>query len=206
MTTTLIVLAHPESRSFNGAWARATAGAAQARGDRVLWSDLCAMGFDPAEGPAHYPGAAAPFDVMKTQAKAAAAGTLPVEVAGEVEKLRAADRIVFHFPLWWFAPPAMLKGWCERVLVNGGSHDTGRRFDTGLLRGTRGTVRVTTGSTPNESAFDGREGDVRMLLGRSPTPCATSASRCSSPRSSMAFTATTRARRRRRWTRGSARC
>ena len=107
--TTLIVLAHPERQSFCGAWAEASAAAAEATGDRVLWSDLYGLGFDPAEGPEHYAAPPAPFDTLKAQEQAAS-GHLPADVAAEADKIRAADRIVFHFPLWWFAPPAMLKG------------------------------------------------------------------------------------------------
>jgi NAD(P)H dehydrogenase (quinone) len=52
--TVLIVLAHPEPASFTAAWAEASAEGAEAAGARVLWSDLCAMGFDPVEGPERY--------------------------------------------------------------------------------------------------------------------------------------------------------
>ncbi len=52
MPTTLIVLAHPDPRSFNAAWARATAEAATAQGHKVIWSDLYAMGLHPAEAAA----------------------------------------------------------------------------------------------------------------------------------------------------------
>lgn len=163
MTTTLVVLAHPERRSFNGAWAQASAEAAAAQGDTVLWSDLYGMGFDPAERAAHYARGGA-FDPLKAQEEAAAAGGLPGDVAGEVAKLQAADRIVLHFPLWWFAPPAMLKGWCERALVHGLLHDVDRRFDAGLMRGRSVLFCVSTGADETEAGPSGREGDTRLLL------------------------------------------
>ncbi|SLN24672.1 NAD(P)H-dependent oxidoreductase [Roseisalinus antarcticus] len=166
MTTTLIVLAHPERRSFNGAWADATDRALRGQGDSVLWSDLNAMGFDPVEAPSHYdrPGDPAPFDVLKAQEAAAKANALPADVTAEIDKIRRADRIVFHFPLWWFAPPAMLKGWSERVLANGALHDADERFDAGRCRGKTALFCVTTGSKAAESGHDGKEGDVSMLL------------------------------------------
>lgn len=161
MTTTLIVLAHPDKRSFNGAWADATAAACIAQGHDVIWSDLYTMGFDPAERAAlHDWPAETPFDPLKAQEQTA----LPADVAAEVAKIRQADRIVFHFPLWWFAPPAMLKGWCDRALAHGTLHDVDNRFDTGLMRGKRALFCVTTGSQAAESAHNGKEGDVRMLL------------------------------------------
>jgi NAD(P)H dehydrogenase (quinone) len=162
--TTLIVLAHPDRRSFNGTWAEASAKAAEAQGDRVLWSDLYAQEFHPAEGPGRYAAPTARFDPLKVQEEAAAQGGLPGDLLAEVEKIRAADRIVFHFPLWWFAPPAMLKGWCDRCLVHGLLHDVDHRFDAGLLRGKRALFCVTTGARAEESGPDGKEGETRLLL------------------------------------------
>lgn len=166
MTATLIVLAHPERRSFNGAWADATASACRALGHAVSWSDLYALDFHPAEGPRHYQDrdSAARFDPLKAQEAAAEQDTLPEAVRQEVDKIRQADRIVFHFPMWWFAPPAMLKGWFDRVLAHGALHDVAHRFDRGLCRGKQALFCVTTGSDAQESAWNGKEGDVQMLL------------------------------------------
>lgn len=166
MTTTLVVLAHPSDRSFNAAWADASIRALADMGDTVLVSDLCAMGFDPVERAAHYAPdiVHAPFDVLKTQQAASAAGALPDDVRPELAKVRQADRIILHFPLWWFAPPAILKGWCERVLLNGAMHDTDRRFDTGDFRGRSVLFCVTTGASAAEVAHNGKEGDIALHL------------------------------------------
>ena len=155
MPTTLVVLAHPERRSFNGAWSDATETAARAQGDRVLRSDLCQMGFDPVEGVHHYtdcPEKSA-FDPLKAQERAAGTGTTPSDVQVEVDKIKQADRLVLHFPLWWFAPPAILKGWFDRAFQHGALHETNMRFDSGLIlhwlsrpwmRLTGITTRITT--------------------------------------------------------------
>ena len=166
MPTTLIVLAHPNASSFNGSWARATGDAAEKMGDQVLWSDLYALKFDPTEASYHYGSAemATSFDPLKAQEAAFEAGELPSEVVEEVEKLIRADRVIFHFPLWWFAPPAMLKGYFDRVFVHGCLHSVDRRFDTGRFRGKSALMCVTTGASQVESAFDGKEADVDMLL------------------------------------------
>lgn len=165
MTSTLIVLAHPDRTSFNGSWAQATAQASKAMGHKVLWSDLCMMNFDPVEKRSHYAGQrpGAPFDVLKVQ-EAAASNMLPRDVSAEIDKIQRADRIVFHFPIWWFSPPAILTGWCERVLANGALHDVDNRFDQGLCRGKTALFCVTTGSKASESAHNGKEGDTQMLL------------------------------------------
>ncbi|WP_439154269.1 NAD(P)H-dependent oxidoreductase [Yoonia sp.] len=166
MTTTLIVLAHPDPRSFNGAWANATRRACEALGDTVLCSDLVAMGFDPVERASHYPHRPTDtcFDALKAQEEAAAQHLLPADVKAEIEKLRRADRVVFHFPIWWFAPPAILKGWFDRVLAHGELHCVQHRFDAGHFRGKKALFCVTTGSNEKESAFNGKEGDIQMLL------------------------------------------
>jgi len=166
VTTTLIILAHPDPHSFNAEWARSSRAASEALDHEVLWTDLYATGFDPAEGPRHYPRhpAGRRFDPLKAQEEASRAGALPADVAREVAKLRRADRVILHFPLWWFAPPAMLKGYFDRVFVHGALHDVDRRFDRGPCRGKSAMLCVTTGSSAAESAHDGREGDVRLLL------------------------------------------
>ena len=89
MTTTLIVLAHPDPRSFNGSWADATRSACENLGDTVFFSDLVAMGFDPVERAVHYPfqHSDTPFDVLKAQEKAADLSCLPSDVRLEIEKL-----------------------------------------------------------------------------------------------------------------------
>ena len=58
----------------------------------------------------------------------------------------------------------ILKGWFDRVLAHGLEHDTDRRFDRGRYRGRKALFCVTTGSKATESAYNGREGDVQMLL------------------------------------------
>jgi len=161
--TTLVVTAHPAPGSVSAQWAATTAEGARQAGETVLTSDLGAMGFDPAESGAHY-GIEGPFDVLRTQEKATAHGRLPGDVAGEIGKIRAADRIVFHFPMWWFGPPALLKGWLDRCLANGALHDGDRRFDNGLCRGKSALFCVTTGSTAAQSGPGGKEGDARLLL------------------------------------------
>ena len=128
----------------------------------MLRSELAA--FDPVERAGHYAEPGAPFDVLKAQEAASAANGLPADVAAEVAKLEAADRVIFHFPLWWFAPPAMLKGWFERALVHGRTHDVDNRFDTGRYQGRKALFCVTTGAKASESGPDGKEGDTRLHL------------------------------------------
>ena len=162
----LVVLAHPDPRSFNGSWAVSTKQSLAALGYQVHWSDLTTMGFDAVESAPHYQGFPddRPFDPLKAQEHSSAAGSLPEEIENEIAKIKQSDLLVFHFPLWWFAPPAVLKGWLDRVLVHGGLHTVDQRFDKGIFRGRRALFCVTTGASEQECAFNGKEGDVQMLL------------------------------------------
>ncbi len=166
MAVTLIVLAHPERKSFNGAWADATERASVALGHEVIWSDLCSMRFDPVEARQHFSGDEpnTVFDPLKAQERAVAAGTLPDDVATEIAKIQRADRIICHFPIWWFGAPAVLKGWMDRVLAHGALHSVDQRFDRGMCRGKKVLFCVTLGATEAEASFNGKEGDIQMLL------------------------------------------
>lgn len=165
MTTNLTVLAHPCEQSFNSAWASASNQFSESLGFTTLQSDLYRLDFDPVERAEHYPlSLQSKFDPLKAQAESANLGSLPLDVKLEIDKLMAADRVIFHFPLWWFGPPAMLKGWCDRVLAHGALHTVENRFDHGLCNGKKALFCVTTGGSEAETSSSGKEGNVRMLL------------------------------------------
>lgn len=160
MPTALVLTIHPEPHSFTAAWAVASASALRALGYTVLTSDPYASGFDPALRADQFPNAEAPFDPLKAMESIPS----PQDVRTEVDMIHASDLLVIHFPLWWFGPPAMLKGWLDRVLVHGALHDVDRRFDAGICRGKRVLFCVTTGARASECGQDGKEADTNMLL------------------------------------------
>ena len=106
----LIVLAHPEPTSFNGAMKDVAVATLTGLGHGVEVSDLYAMGFDPVEGPDRYAARCDPdsFTAQTEQRHAWATGTLGPDVAAEIDKLERADLVVFQYPMWWYAMPAML--------------------------------------------------------------------------------------------------
>ena len=160
------VLAHPEPQSFNAHLAGFGAAALEAEGWSVSVSDLYAMGFDPCERPEHYPDRAAParFDVQAEQRHASDTGALPPEVLHELALLDKADLLVVQYPMWWHLPPAMLKGWFDRVLAYGAAYTSKRRFENGRFFGKRAMLSVTVGTSPATYAFDGRSGDIDLML------------------------------------------
>jgi NAD(P)H dehydrogenase (quinone) len=105
-----VILAHPKSNSFCAALADVYAAAVHAGGDMVTVRDLYALDFDPR---------------LKASEMPSPAGYAPGgDVARERNLLRDADVICFVYPFWFNAPPAMLKGYIDRVL----SMDFGYRF------------------------------------------------------------------------------
>lgn len=67
------------------------------------------------------------------------------DIVGELQKIQQADIILFHFPLWWQGPPAILKGWLDRVLTKGTAYDGEHMYSTGKYRGKAAGVAVSVG-------------------------------------------------------------
>jgi len=161
-----IVLAHPEPRSFNAHLAQVARQALEAQGWSVSLSDLYAMGFDPCERAEHYAGRHTPerFDVQLEQRHACGHGSIPAPVSDEIGRLDRADLLILQYPMWWHLPPAMLKGWLDRVLIYGEVYTSKKRFENGRFTGRRALISVTVGTSPDTYAFDGRSGDIDLLL------------------------------------------
>lgn len=162
----LIILAHPESSSFNAHWANVTARELEAQRIRVLWSDLYKDDFDPVERGGHfkYRATLQKFDAQREQRHAYETGNLPSDVAAEIDKISQADVVVFHFPLWWFGAPAILKGWMDRVFVYGGMYTSSQRYDQGVCRGKKALFCVTTGASAKACSHKGYEGETQLIL------------------------------------------
>ncbi|ARZ75035.1 NADH-ubiquinone oxidoreductase [Stenotrophomonas sp. WZN-1] len=162
----LILLAHPEPRSFNAHLAAQAAKQLRHDALQVDVVDLYAEGFDPLEATYHHPQRLQRerFDAQREQRHSAEQGQLPAEVQHHLQLLRATDLLILQCPLWWFAAPAILKGWLDRVLVYGPMYNSRQRHEHGVMRGKRALLSVTTGSSARACAVDGREGDTRLLL------------------------------------------
>ena len=132
----LLVLAHPLPESYAASVARTVRETLQAGGHAVDLLDLYAEDFDPRLTEKERRGYFdSPYDTS--------------EVAGLVERLKAADALMLVFPQWWFNLPAVLKGFFDRVFAPGVAfkHDkAGGRIIPQLTNIRHFWVFTTTGS------------------------------------------------------------
>lgn len=163
----LIVTAHPERRSFNGALSEVAANTLQDLGHKVEVSDLYEMGFKAIADTDDF-GVDRDdkdyFRVDREQTFARKHGTLAADIDIEQQKIARADLVILQFPMWWFGMPAILKGWADRVFTRGFAYALGRKYDTGMLRGKRALVSLTTGTSEDTYAPDGIDGAILDVL------------------------------------------
>ena len=162
----LIILAHPEPKSFNAHLAAVAAKTLSRRGCAVQTSDLYKAGFDSCEGPCHFADPQNPerFDAQREQRHSWDRQSTPADVRAEIDKIMWADLVIFQFPLWWFGPPAILKGWIDRVFVYGGLYTSAKRYDRGPCAGKKALFCVTAGASETACSYNGHEGDTRLIL------------------------------------------
>lgn len=160
------VLAHPEPKSFNAHLVRVGTGAFASKGWTTSVSDLYAAAFDPCERPEHYASRldAKRFDAQAEQRHASTSASLPRAVIDELASLDRADVLVLQYPMWWHLPPAILKGWFDRVLAYGEVYASLRRFENGRFVGKRAMLSVTVGTSRETYMYDGRSGDIDLML------------------------------------------
>jgi NAD(P)H dehydrogenase (quinone) len=139
-----VILAHPNETSFNHAIARTAREQLLLDGHEVRFHDLYGEKFDPI-----LPGPEIPQDA-----------SLPDEIAKHCTELSQAEGIVIVHPNWWGQPPAILKGWVDRVIRPGAAYeflegDSGEGVPNGLLNAKAAVVFNTsnTGSEREKAIF-----------------------------------------------------
>jgi NAD(P)H dehydrogenase (quinone) len=134
----LVVVCHPDQQSFNHALASAAVTALEAGGFEVQLRDLYAEKFDPIISMAEMRGGAAADD----------------QVRKHIDLLRSADLLVIVHPNCWGSPPAMMKGWMDRVFALDAAYAFEKGADLGgipkgLLQ-TKAAVVFNTSNTSEE--------------------------------------------------------
>lgn len=133
----VVILGHPRPGSLNHALAGTAVSTLRELGYTVIFHDLYTEKFDPV---LEYP-------------EMPRGGLADPVVEAHCRELLEADGIVIVHPNWWGQPPAILKGWVDRVFRVGVAHGnetvTGVDVEHGLLT-TGFAVVLNTSETPIE--------------------------------------------------------
>jgi NAD(P)H dehydrogenase (quinone) len=132
-----VILAHPDPASFNHAIAHEALSCLKRNGHDVIFHDLYRERFDPV-----IPAGEIPEKV-----------SLPVAIQEHCREAGSADGIIIVHPNWWGQPPAILKGWIDRVLRPGMAYrflegDSGEGVPVGLLNARTALVFNTSNTLP----------------------------------------------------------
>lgn len=133
-----VILGHPNKDSFNHAIANTVVETLLNNGHEVLFHDLYEENFDP----------------IITSQEIPKSASLERMIKEHCNEITNAEGIVIVHPNWWGQPPAILKGWVDRVLRPGVAYefkegDNGEGIPIGLLKAKTALV-FNTGDTPKE--------------------------------------------------------
>lgn len=128
-----VVLAHPDKSSFNHAVASVAAQTLHDQNHEVFFHDLYDEEFS-----SILPSQEILRDVQ-----------LPLEIKQHCDEIVTADGIIIIHPNWWGQPPAILKGWIDRVIRPGVAYeflegDNGEGVPNGLLKANTAIVFNTS--------------------------------------------------------------
>jgi putative NADPH-quinone reductase len=132
----LVILGHPDSSSFNHSIAEAVRKRLIENDHHVFFHDLYKEKFDPiiyaTEIPKH-------SEIDKI-------------IENHCRELTISDGIIIIHPNWWGQPPAILKGWIDRVIRPGVAYefidgDNGEGVPVGLLKAHTGIVFNTSNTS-----------------------------------------------------------
>ncbi len=134
----LVILAHPDPGSFNHAIASTAIETLKESGHDVIFHDLYTENFDPI-----LPSEEIPKDI-----------SLPSEIENHCGEISNAGGIIIVHPNWWGQPPAILKGWIDRVIRPGVAYefieeDKGEGVPIGLLKA-KTAIIFNTSNTATE--------------------------------------------------------
>jgi putative NADPH-quinone reductase len=138
----LVVVGHPAPGSFNRAIAEAIRETWAAAGSEVRFHDLVEEGFDPRLTAGEARGQASADPLVRTH----------------IAELRDSDLLAVIHPNCWGAPPAVVKGWIDRVFAPDAAYGFAKGVDdgdvpVGLLT-TQVALVVNTGNTPTDRERD----------------------------------------------------
>lgn len=133
-----VILGHPYENSYNAAIAQTVVETLKENGHSVLFHDLYQEKFNP----------------VIPKAELASDQSEDPLVLRHQQEIREADGIIIIHPNWWGQPPAILKGWIDRILREEIAYtfpegDNGGGLPIGLLKARTGLV-FNTSNTPKK--------------------------------------------------------
>lgn len=132
----VVILCHPDPQSFNAEVAQTYCDAVHAQCYEAVIRDLYGMNFNP---------------VLKSKERPSSHKFVPLkDVATELDALRDADVFVFVYPIWFGTPPAMLKGYVERVMGAGFGHRLMREPSRGSVAAGKHLVSISTSGNSSQ--------------------------------------------------------
>ena len=149
----LLILGHPDKQSFNHSIANECKQRLIENGHSVIFHDLHEEQFDPIITPTEMPKNGKINDLVKKHC----------------DDLVQSDGIIIVHPNWWGQPPAILKGWIDRIIRPGVAYefqdgDNGEGLPIGLLKAKTGIVFNT--SNTNSKRENEIFGDPLKLFGK----------------------------------------
>ena len=126
----LVVYAHPNPESFNSSIQQLVCSELKSRGDQVQYLDLYQDGFDPC--------------MSREERLVYMNKDYTTTVQPYVQQLQQADALILIYPTWWMGPPAILKGWFDRVWLPSVVADFGPKGVTGKLTNIKKIMVITT--------------------------------------------------------------
>lgn len=144
----LIILGHPNIKSFNHAISATCRKQLEVNGHTVFFHDLYAEKFNP----------------IQHSEKINSATNSIIDL--HCSHIKICDAIIVIHPNWWGQPPAIIKGWMDSVLLPGVAYDfainnIGDETTIGLLKAKVGLV-INTSNTPNNYENDVLESIWKM--------------------------------------------
>lgn len=163
----LLVYVSDNPKSYTAALHNTAQGMLSGMGHSVEVSDLYGVGFHAVAEKYDFTTLSGEgYNYMHEQQVAAAQDwAYAPDIVGELQKLQKADVVLFYFPLWWNGPPALLKGWLDRVLTKGTAYDEQHMYSTGMYRGKAAGVIVTVGDPKDYYSPEGvHKATVQQML------------------------------------------
>ena len=138
----LVVLGHPQKGSLNHAIAEVVIKTLNDNGHIVIFHDLYEERFDP----------------ILTYEEIPKDARLRIVIEKHCQEISEAEGIIIIHPNWWGQPPAILKGWVDRVIRPGVAYeflegDSGEGVPNGLLKANTALV-FNTSNTPKEREIE----------------------------------------------------